>query len=232
MSAALSSLAMTVTAADLTAADMVGGFVALIVGIISFLAISGLAISMTVGASKSPGTMVVTGIAGLLSVIVAIGLYVSLTSTHAHLLADCSVKTWDGIGAILAIIVGTVSFLALGAIAVVMTIASFSPNKSPVTSWPMELEQTFAGYEHRNAASQSRAWVFSVIAGVVAFVFAIGVYKGVEPDMQDLSKDMNMSNITKKSSTAEPEAAKPEAAKPEAPEAPAPEAPAPEAETP
>jgi hypothetical protein len=221
MLAALTTIATTTTA-DVTAADAFGGFVALIVGIVSFLAISGLALSMTIGASKSPGTMAITGIAGVLSVVIAIGLYVSLTGTHSLKLEDCPVATWDRIGSILALIVGILSFLALGGIAVVMTIGAFMPSKSPITSWPMEQEQTFFGFDRRNAQSQSQAWVFSVVAGVLVFVFAFGVYKGVEPDKKDLSKDMNMSNITKKSKVEAP-APKPEAPKPEAkPEAPTP----------
>ncbi len=215
MSAALTTIANAVTAADITAADAFGGFVALVVGIISFLAISGLALSMTIGASKSPGTMAITGIAGVLSVIVAVGLYMTLTGTHALKLEDCPVATWDKIGSILALIVGIVSFLSLGGIAVVMTIGSFMPSKQPISSWPMEQEQTFFGYDRRIAQAQSRAWAFSVVAGVLVFIFAFGVYKGVTPDIKDLSKDMNMSNLTKKSKQ----------------DAPAP-APAPKAETP
>jgi hypothetical protein len=233
MSAALTTIATTVTATtiDITAADAFGGFVALVVGIVSFLAISGLALSMTLGASKSPGTMAITGIAGLLSVIIAVGLYITLTARHSLRLADCPVATWDKVGGTLALVVGIVCFLALGGIAVVMTIGAFMPSKSPITSWPMEQEQTFFGFDRRIAASQSQAWTFSAIAGVATFVFAFGVYQGVEPDKKDLSKDMNMSNITKKSKTEapKPEAPKPEAPKPEAPkpEAPKPEAPAP-----
>jgi hypothetical protein len=224
MSAALTTIATTATTIDITAADAFGGFVALVVGIVSFLAISGLALSMTVGASKSPGTMAITAIAGVLSVIIAVGLYISLTAKHSLRLEDCPVATWDRVGGILALVVGILSFLALGGIAVVMTIGAFMPSKSPITSWPMEQEQSFFGFDRRVAASQSQAWTFSVVAGVLTFVFAFGVYQGVEPDKKDLSKDMNMSNITKKSKTEAPKAApKTEAPAP----APAPEAPAP-----
>ena len=217
MSEALTTIA-SVTAADITAADAFGGFLALVVGIISFLAISGLALSMTIGASKSPGTMVITAIAGVLSLIVAVGLYMVLTGTHALKLEDCPTATWDKIGAILAIIVGTLSFLALGGIAVVMTIGTFMPNKQPVSSWPMGQEQAFASYDSRYLASQSRAWAFSVVAGALVFVFAVGIAKGVTPEDHDLSKDMNMSNLTKKSTKTE--APPPKAETPKAEEAP------------
>jgi hypothetical protein len=212
MSAALTAIANTTI--ELTAADAFGGFVALIVGIISFLSISGLAISMTVGASKSPSTMAITGAAGLFSVIVAVGLYMTLSGTHAPKLEDCPVKTWDQLGGIFALIIGSVGLLCLVGIAAVMTIGAFMPSKQPATSWPMAEEQAFTGYDRRTAQSQSQAWVFGIVAATVLFVFAFGVYKGVDPEQKDLSKDMNMSNLTKKSKT---DAPKPDAPKPEAP---------------
>ena len=128
------------------------GFLALIVGIVSFLAISGLALSMTIGASRSPGTMAITGVAGLLSVVISVGLYITLTSAHG-----AKPSTWDWIGTIIAFTVGVLSSLSLGGVAVVMTMGAFMPNKQPITSWPAELEQTFAGFERRNAQSQSQA---------------------------------------------------------------------------
>ena len=225
MSAALQTLATTVTTTtiDLTLADAVGGLIALVVGIVSFLAISGLALSMTIGASKSPGTMAITGVAALLSVVIAIGLYMTLSVKHpdltalqaqlgpdryaqlsesekyAALIAMCPAGLWDKLGGVFALIVGIVSLLSLGGIAVVMTIGAFMPSKSPITSWPMEQEQSFFGFDRRSSTSQSRAWSLSVVAGILLFVFAFGVYQGVEPDRRDLSKDMNISNITKKS---------------------------------
>lgn len=220
MSAALITIANTTI--ETTAADAFGGFLALIVGIVSFLAISGLALSMTIGASRSPGTMAITGIAGLLSVVISVGLYAVLTSAHG-----AKPSTWDWVGTVIAFTVGILSSLSLGGVAVVMTMGAFMPSKQPITSWPAEHEQSFAGFERRNAQTQSQAWVFAVVAAVLVFVSAIGIYKGVKPEIQDLSKDMNMSNLTKKSKTdaPAPDAKAPEAPKPAAPEAPkAPEA--------
>jgi hypothetical protein len=220
MSAALTTIA-SVTAADITGADAFGGMVALAVGIVSFLAISGLALSMTIGASKSTGTMAITGAAGLLSVIVAVGLYMTLTGTHTHGLEGCPSATWDRLGSILSLILGIVAFLALGGLAVVMTMGAFMPSKQPITSWPMEQEQTFYGFDQRNAQSQSRAWTFAIASGVTAFVLAFGIYKGVTPDIKDITKDMNMSNLTKKSKVApavKKEAPAPKAEEPKAEE--------------
>ena len=219
MTAALTTIANTTI--ELTAADAFGGFVAMVVGIVSFLAISGLAISMTAGASKSPGTMAITGGAGLLSVLVAVGLFMTLSAQHTLRLDGCPAETWDRLGGMLALIIGSVGLLAIIGIMAVMTIGAFMPSKSPVTSWPMEQEQSFTGFDRRTSQSQSQAWVFSVVTAVVVFVFVFGVYQGVTPDTKDLAKDMNMSNLTKKSKT-DPPAKKTDAPAPEAAPTPAP----------
>jgi hypothetical protein len=219
MSVALTTIATTVTTTtiELTAADAFGGFVALIVGIVSFLSISGLALSMTIGASKSsPGTAIITAVSALMSVLIAVGLYMVLSTNHTVKLENCPAATWDKLGGTLAFIVGIVAFLSILGVLVTSAIGAFSTSKSPVTSWPQEQEQTFWSFDRRIAAAQSQAWVFSVIAGVLVFVFAFGIYQGVEPDKRDLAKDMNMSNITKKSKVEPAPATKQDAPKPEA----------------
>jgi len=230
MSAALTTIAAatTSTTIDLTAADAFGGFVFLVVGILGFLSISGLALSMTIGASKSPGTMAITGLAALFSVIIVIGLYSSLSVRHTLKLDGCPAETWDRIGGVLALIIGLVGLLLTGGIIVTSLINAFSSGKSTASSWPMEQEQLFYGFDRRIQTAQSRAWTMSVVAGIATFLFVFGVYQGIEPDRRDLAKDMNISNITKKSKS-QPEAPKPEAPKPEAP---APKQDAPKAESP
>ena len=105
-----------------------------------------------------------------------------------------------------------------------MSFADFS-------SWPRDQEQTFVVFEQRAAESQKKAWTIGVIVSAVFFVFAIGIYAGVEPDRRDLGKDMNMSNLTKKDSDKKVTAPAPETAPAPAP-APAPEtAPTPAPET-
>jgi hypothetical protein len=64
------------------------------------------------------------------------------------------------------------------------------------SSWPREQEQTFVVYEQRSAESLKKGLVSAVVAGVFVFIAAIGIYAGVEPDKTDLSKDMNMSNLS------------------------------------
>ena len=74
------------------------------------------------------------------------------------------------------------------------------------SSWPRCQEQSFVVYEQYTQASQKKAFTAAVIAGLVALVFMLGVYAGVTPDQRDVTKDMNMSNLTKKSTTTAPAA--------------------------
>jgi hypothetical protein len=91
---------------------------------------------------------------------------------------------------------------------------------SDFSSWPRDQEQSFVVYEQRASESSKKALTFGAIAGVLFFFLMVGIYAGVEPDRRDITKDMNMSNLTKKSRRAEPAPA-PEPPKAEAP-APAP----------
>jgi hypothetical protein len=221
MSAALSALAST--SLDVTTADSIGGLILLLVGVISFIAVTGLALSMTIGASKSPATLAITSVVALISLVIAVGLYITLTSAHG-----ATPSTWDSIGSKIALLVGILASLTLGGLAVVMVSGALSPNKTPASSWSADLEASFSGYEQRTAKAQSQAWALGGVAAAFVAVAAIGIYKGVTPDIKDLTKGMNMSNLTKKSRVeAAPPAPKAPAA--EAPEA-APKAPA--AETP
>lgn len=106
---------------------------------------------------------------------------------------------------------------------------------SDFSSWPRDQEQSFVVYEQHASESSKKALTLGSIAGVIFLVLMVGIYAGVEPDKRDITKDMNMSNLTKKSKKVEAPAPAPapEAPKAEAP-APAPsgEAPAPSGEAP
>ena len=76
-------------------------------------------------------------------------------------------------------------------------------------------------YEQRASESTKKAMTIGGICGAIFFVIMVGIYAGVAPDKHDITKDMNMSNLTKKSKkdpapTPAPAAA-PEAPKQEAP---------------
>lgn len=95
------------------------------------------------------------------------------------------------------------------------------------SSWPREQEQSFVVFEQQQAESKKKAIMFGAIAGVIAFVFVVGIYAGVAPDTRDLSNGMNMSNLSKKSSKTEKADAPAPTPAPAATPAPAP-APAPD----
>ena len=88
------------------------------------------------------------------------------------------------------------------------------------SSWPREQEQSFVVYEQHSQESQKKAFFAAIVAGIGVLVLMLGIYAGVEPEHRDITKDMNMSNLTKK------------AKKPAAEEAPAPKAEAPKTEAP
>ena len=101
---------------------------------------------------------------------------------------------------------------------------------SDFSSWPRDQEQSFVVYEQRASESSKKAFTFGAIAGVIFLVFMVGIYAGVTPDQKDYSKDMNMSNLTKKSRKVEAPAPAPTPAPAAAPaEAPKTDTPAAEA---
>jgi hypothetical protein len=99
------------------------------------------------------------------------------------------------------------------------------------SSWPREQEQAFVVFEQQATESQKKATMIAIVTAVGMLLVALGIYAGVEPDRKDITKDMNMSNLSKKAKadapapTPAPAAAAPAAA-PAAPAAAAPAAPA------
>lgn len=100
------------------------------------------------------------------------------------------------------------------------------------SSWPRDQEQSFVVYEQRSNESSRKAITLAGIFAGVWLVLLVGIYFGVAPVHKDMTKGMNMDNLTKKSKKAaavEPApkpAAPAEAPKAEAPAAPAAAAPA------
>ncbi len=91
------------------------------------------------------------------------------------------------------------------------------------SSWPRDQEQSFVVYEQRAQESQKKALTMALIAAIGFFVLVVGIYAGVAPERKDITKDMNMSNLTKSTKKAAPAAD-------ETPPAPKAEAPAPKAD--
>lgn len=132
------------------------------------------------------------------------------------------------LGAVIAVIVLSIGGLVLAVLGLMMIIGAVMPKRSVITSWPIQQEQSFQPFDQRTSGSQSKAWTIAIVSSLAGFILVVGVVLGVKPDIKDIGKTMNMSNLTKK------EGAKPAPApapKVEAP-APAPEAPKPEAPKP
>ena len=104
----------------------------------------------------------------------------------------------DYVAAILVLIILVASALTLFGMGILMAVGAIFSKRPLVTSWPSDQEHSFATFEHRGTMSSSQAWILSIVGAVALAVFATGVYFGVAPDQRDISKDMNMSNLTKK----------------------------------
>ncbi len=122
------------------------------------------------------------------------------------------------LGAVIALIVMSVGGLVLLVLGLMMAIGAIMPKRNTITSWPQQQEASFTSFDQRSAGSQSKAWAIALSSAVGVFIVIVGIALGVAPDVKDISKSMNMSNLTKKESAAKP-----------AP-APAPAAPAPAAD--
>jgi hypothetical protein len=72
-------------------------------------------------------------------------------------------------------------------------------NHSDFSSWPREQEASFAVYEHRAQESTKKALMAGGIAGAVLFVILVGIYAGVAPEHKDMTKGMNMDNLSNRS---------------------------------
>ena len=107
----------------------------------------------------------------------------------------------DYVAAILVLIILVASALTLFGMGILMAVGAIFSKRPLVTSWPSDQEHSFQSFEHRGTMSSSQAWVLSIIGAVGLAVFATGVYFGVAPDRRDMTKDMNMSNLTKRRTT-------------------------------
>lgn len=74
------------------------------------------------------------------------------------------------------------------------------------SSWPREQEQSFVVYEQRSVESQKTAFTIGIVVAIAALVVAVGIFAGVEPEKKDLTKGMNMSNLTKSTKKSDAEA--------------------------
>lgn len=88
------------------------------------------------------------------------------------------------------------------------------------SSWPREQEQSFVVYEQWGNESSRKAFTIGGAVAAVWLFLMVGIYFGVAPEHKDMTKGMNMENLTKKSKR-EPAAEKPAAPAEKPAEAPA-----------
>jgi hypothetical protein len=130
------------------------------------------------------------------------------------------------------IALAAISILTLLGMGAMMAIGAVFSNRPLVTSLPAEQERLFAPFERRASASTSLSWLVGLASAGVFMAVALVIYIKVPPEQKDMTKGMNMSNLTKKK---EPAPKPPTTAPAEAPSAPAEAAPgsaAPEAPKP
>lgn len=64
------------------------------------------------------------------------------------------------------------------------------------SSWPREQEASFVVYEQHNSDSNRRALTLGGIAGALVLVFLLVIYAVIPPDSRDMTKGMNMDNLS------------------------------------
>lgn len=69
-------------------------------------------------------------------------------------------------------------------------------NHVDFSSWPREQEAQFAVFEHRASESSKKALLAGIVSGAILLVLAVGVYAGVSPEHKDMTKGMNMENLS------------------------------------
>ena len=129
----------------------------------------------------------------------------------------------DSLAGVIVLIIAAVSVLTLLGMGVMMAVGAMFSKRPLVTSWPEIQQAQFEPFERRSSSTGSQAWVLSLLGAVGLTIFATGVYFGVAPDKRDMSKDMNMSNLTKKRPA--PKVVEPAPAEAPKPDTPAPAAP-------
>lgn len=122
-------------------------------------------------------------------------MHTTTVAIHLHSTAPTGMDTLAGI---IVLIIALVAALGLGGLCIMMAFGAIAGKSQLVTSWPMEQEHSFMPFEQQSSSASSKAWMVSLLVGALFFVFACGVYFGVQPEIKDISKDMNMSNLSSK----------------------------------
>lgn len=78
------------------------------------------------------------------------------------------------------------------------------------TSLPPEQEASFVVYERHQTENLKKGFTAGLIASIAFGVLALGIYFGIEPEPDNIGKDMDINQLKKKSKVEAP-AATPEA---------------------
>lgn len=118
---------------------------------------------------------------------------------------------------LVAVVLGVISILTLLGMGAMMAIGAVFAQRPLVTSFPAEQERAFAAFERRAQSTNTTSWLVGLASAGVFLIAVLVIYIKVPPEHKDMTKGMNMSNLTKRSV---------EAPKPPAEAAPKAEAPA------
>lgn len=171
---------------DTTGLDSIAAALVIITGSISLVLFLGMSLAMSFGAITSKSNTVALLVAFGLVAVTVLAAVISITSGNTD------------IAAAIAIAVAVVAVLFIVGLVLVMGIGAIFSGRQLVTSWPQAQEAMFAPHEAAISKSAGIAWAGGLGAMLVVFGIIAGINLGVEPPKKDYTKDMNMSNISKK----------------------------------
>src|SRR5437868_15530861 len=128
---------------------MYAGLILIGIGILDVLFIGGMAFMMTMEAF---------GIGITLAIIAALAAIVGLV--------------WAGLAPVVAVIIGGIALLTLVGLTIVLMIGAMMPKRNAITSWPVNQEQAFSGFDHAMSRASGGAWLAGILSGAAFFFIA------------------------------------------------------------
>ena len=177
-----------------TSLDSIAAALVLVSGGLSLAMFIGLTLFMSFGAISQKANTI-----GLVIAVVLV-LTTAVAGVLALLMPAGTVKepgSGDYLAGTFAIGVAAVSVLMIVGLTLVLAIPAILGRRQLSTSWPQQAEMMFMPHEQAAGRTGAMAWVAGLgIAGLAFAVMAI-INLTVEPQSKDLTKDMNMSNVSK-----------------------------------
>jgi hypothetical protein len=198
-----------------TALDQIAAAIVMVDGGLSLALFIGLTLFMSFGAMSQKANTVGLLVAFIMVITTAVAGVISLISPAPA--GQLPPYTGDYIAAAFAIIVAGASILLIVGLSLVLAIPAIASRRELVTSWPQHAEASFQPYEQASARTGAFAWTLSLITAGAFFAIIAVINLTVEPKKDDLSRDMNMSNVSKKGATSAPAPTPTTPATPESP---------------